>query len=781
MDSKFKIYRSRQPRQRPISLLICLLGLIALLIGASSSQTSLLAATQQEGDEDVVNQPLKANIEMMPFDHLRFTERRLTPNTTKQKRPRIRSNAIAAGTPLNKVAFFGVDLDSSIRVAADTDGDGVPNLPDATERFLATDDPNNEATSALAISKKGLYYIGFIAAGGPNQTNGSVIVARNSGGDYVGTKVSSFSTGQGTPIAMEVIDTPQGDVLIVASYFYEGAIFDNAQNDKFSITAYLPASNGIPDGKQKKTILAAGTKVGNATINLSFGGLELDSKGNLYANLAFLGNNSLGGFIGVFTDTDNDLIPDRLVEIFSPGGSDDLSAVTASSIVALDGGRFAVFELPVFRDQLTRIVFYSDSDGDMKADGAATVFYQGVSDKFAGNIGGFGDDSSGIEYTHMDFADGQALFSFVNMDGDTVSDSGLASIKAKPDGTAGDPKRIFQAPRVQGGFAGVTLVTGVPRIPDTGPPQVKVTAPNGGETIAGGSQLNITFTSNDDKGVASHDINLSSDGGSTFPIVVTTGLAGTAQSFTFQVPTALDTTRARIQVIAKDAAGNMANDVSDADFTIKKADGADSQPPTVSITAPGAGQTLTGGAMATVTFTSSDNVAVASHSIALATDGTNFTTTLAASIPGNVQSFQFTVPKVNTTMAAIRVQARDAAGNVGEAISNTFTINTDAVKPTVKVISPNGKEKLKGGSAVNVQFMSSDDTGVVSHEIQLSQDGGSTFAPLAASVPGNVQSFMVTLPNTKVKKAIIKVIARDASGNAGEDVSDAAFKIKKSK
>ena len=76
-------------------------------------------------------------------------------------------------------------------------------------------------------------------------------------------------------------------------------------------------------------------------------------------------------------------------------------------------------------------------------------------------------------------------------------------------------------------------------------------------------------------------------------------------------------------------------------------------------------------------------------------------------------------------------------------------------------------------------FTSSDDTGIASHEIQLSRDGGATFTTLSTGIAGNVQSFQVTIPNEKIKKAVIKVIARDAAGNSGEGVSG-IFKVKKS-
>ncbi len=97
-------------------------------------------------------------------------------------------------------------------------------------------------------------------------------------------------------------------------------------------------------------------------------------------------------------------------------------------------------------------------------------------------------------------------------------------------------------------------------------PAVTVTAPNGGESA---SSFTITWTSSStDFVLTDHKIDLSKDGGVTFPTTVTTGLAGTAQSFSW-TPTSSDvTTQARIRVTATDAASDSGQDASDADFEV---------------------------------------------------------------------------------------------------------------------------------------------------------------------------------------------------------------------
>ncbi len=78
----------------------------------------------------------------------------------------------------------------------------------------------------------------------------------------------------------------------------------------------------------------------------------------------------------------------------------------------------------------------------------------------------------------------------------------------------------------------------------------------------------------------------------------------------------------------------------------------------------------------TITWTSSDNVAVASHDIEFAEDGVSFSSTVMAGLAGNEQSFTWTVPDSlpKTGTGRIKIIARDAVGNAGEAVSGKLKI-----------------------------------------------------------------------------------------------------------
>lgn len=71
------------------------------------------------------------------------------------------------------------------------------------------------------------------------------------------------------------------------------------------------------------------------------------------------------------------------------------------------------------------------------------------------------------------------------------------------------------------------------------------------------ASLGISWASADNTGVTGHDLSFAGDG-TTFSTTIVSGLPGTAQSFTWTVPTSVAKTKSgRVQVTARDAAGNL--------------------------------------------------------------------------------------------------------------------------------------------------------------------------------------------------------------------------------
>jgi hypothetical protein len=102
---------------------------------------------------------------------------------------------------------------------------------------------------------------------------------------------------------------------------------------------------------------------------------------------------------------------------------------------------------------------------------------------------------------------------------------------------------------------------------DNDPPTVEVIQPNGGETLGVGRLYKILWTAKDNIGVTSIDLRYSTDNGSSWKQIAT----GEKNDgvYEWKVPDT-PSTKCLVKVIAYDAEGNNAEDVSDNVFTIKK-------------------------------------------------------------------------------------------------------------------------------------------------------------------------------------------------------------------
>lgn len=99
---------------------------------------------------------------------------------------------------------------------------------------------------------------------------------------------------------------------------------------------------------------------------------------------------------------------------------------------------------------------------------------------------------------------------------------------------------------------------------DSESPAITLLAPTGGEVMPGGATFTIRWQSDDNVGVATHDIALSTDAGKTFSTPIASGLGGNSQTYTWSVPAGIAPSRtAVLQVTATDAAGNAQSASSD--------------------------------------------------------------------------------------------------------------------------------------------------------------------------------------------------------------------------
>ncbi|AKX93072.1 Ig-like domain-containing protein [Neomoorella thermoacetica] len=220
---------------------------------------------------------------------------------------------------------------------------------------------------------------------------------------------------------------------------------------------------------------------------------------------------------------------------------------------------------------------------------------------------------------------------------------------------------------------------------DKTPPSIKtntLASPNGNERWARGSKQSITWTSGDitDNHLGATPVSLyySTDGGANWtPIAADETNDGT---YDWVVP-AVISDKCRVKIEVRDQAGNVASDISDADFTIYAVE---QSAPDVTVNSPNGGESYTPGSSVVITWTAADDTTPRADlkvDLYYSTDG-GATWTAIATNEANDGAYAWTVPSVSSSNCLVKVEARDAVGNVGYDISDrTFSINAPATPP----------------------------------------------------------------------------------------------------
>lgn len=177
---------------------------------------------------------------------------------------------------------------------------------------------------------------------------------------------------------------------------------------------------------------------------------------------------------------------------------------------------------------------------------------------------------------------------------------------------------------------------------------------------------------------------------------------------------------------------------------------ADVTAPTVSITSPISGATVSG--QVSISVNATDNVGVSS--VTLSVDN-NATSVSSINAP-------FTLTWNSGSVAngshSLKVTAKDAAGNAGVSSAITVNVNNvstiDGTAPTVNFTSPADGSSLTAGTNITVSISTSDNVGVTSQSISIDGSQVST----GTSYTWNTS---VTGPHTLSAKAY------DAAGNVG--------------
>ena len=108
----------------------------------------------------------------------------------------------------------------------------------------------------------------------------------------------------------------------------------------------------------------------------------------------------------------------------------------------------------------------------------------------------------------------------------------------------------------------------------------------------------------------------------------------------------------------------------------------------------------------------------------------------------------------------------------------TPTTGADGTPPTVTVTTPNGGQSWTGGTMQTITYTATDNVGVIAVDIDYKDGASGQWNGLARGI-APTGSFTWFVHDTPTPSARVRVIARDAAANSGQDESNADFTIAK--
>jgi hypothetical protein len=291
---------------------------------------------------------------------------------------------------------------------------------------------------------------------------------------------------------------------------------------------------------------------------------------------------------------------------------------------------------------------------------------------------------------------------------------------------------------------------------------ITVTSPNTAVNWGRGSTQQITWSHN--LGTEAYvRIELSRDGGSTFPEVIAASVKNTAATTGLYnwLVTGPNTTKAVVRVTATSGS---ASDVGNAAFTIAD--------PYITVTSPTAATSWGYGTKQQAQWTT--NLGLGDKvSVQLSTDGGSTFPTQLMSIYAPHNNF-FTVPTLGAPTTTARVRVIWTNPPAGMSASGISAANFRIEPPYVTVSSPNGGEAWTVGSVRTVTWTGN--LGNANVSVYLSTDGGATYSKALASSTPNDGSQSFSVPATwATTQARVRVAWTSNSGIS--DTSNSSFTI----
>ncbi|MES2733812.1 MAG: right-handed parallel beta-helix repeat-containing protein [Bacteroidota bacterium] len=285
----------------------------------------------------------------------------------------------------------------------------------------------------------------------------------------------------------------------------------------------------------------------------------------------------------------------------------------------------------------------------------------------------------------------------------------------------------------------------------TTPASITLTSPKGGESWTAGSQQAITWTSNSIFSGLGF-LEYSANNGTSWTMI---SGAGQQSPYTWTVPATPATT---YKVRIRDPYDfNYTNaSVESPSFTVAAAN------PTITLTSPNGSESYQTGAMANITWASTD---VSQVNVELSSDNGTTWSLLASNINALLGTYAATIPA--TVSANCLIKITDSSNSSVSDMSNaSFAIKSLALT------SPNGGESWAAGSTQNITWTSN---GISSVFLHYTTDNGTTWTAIGSTLPATPATYAWTVPATASTNYKIRVSDR-SNGNI-LDISDASFTV----
>jgi len=580
-----------------------------------------------------------------------------------------------------------------------------------------------------------------IVTGSSSSTNGCHIFANN--GATVFTEVTQTglpTTGNWRGIALGDVNK-DGRLDIAATNGYSGSnglhVYTQNSTGKFADN-----SSGLPVTGERDS--------GVVLVDFSNdGNLDVACGGAAGSVICFLGNGGAGGTM-TWTNSSTGLPAGRWTGINASDIDNDGSMDIVMSSYGAGQGLRAYRNVnnaaswTSWSTGLPTSNHYTDvTSADFDADGyvdiaAGRIAGNGLVVYYGNGTGTWAVNNTGLPQT----------ISYCSIDaGDFSNDGGIDMVLASYTGTT--PSYGLQAYR--NNHAAVPL------------PQMTLLGPLGNASWSGGSWRQVSWNASNGTLPYSINISYSTDGGSTYPNIIATGIAQAVagqNAQAWQLPS-INSASVRVKVELRDATNRSVTRTSPNNFEI------DSSAPAVLSTVPADGaQGASNSTSIMVRFGEAMNLSSAQGAVSISGlgapalqspvwSGDNLTFNTTGLLLGS---------RYNVTVSTLALD--DSEPGNAMAAAYVFSFNTSvAPVPTISLTAPSGGELWFTGSQHNIQFMVGGGTGAKNVTLALSTagPGGPWTAITSLLPPDGAQQYLWTVPASPSTNCYIRASATDSA------------------